>query len=75
VFGSDRHLERWAARSRASERLVPVRTRGDELACATVLAFAVPRLVVPLYILASAIASSRVYVGVHYPLDVLGGRC
>jgi undecaprenyl-diphosphatase len=42
-------------------------------ACATVLAFAVPRYSVALFVLAAAIAWSRVYVGVHYPLDVLGG--
>jgi len=42
-------------------------------ACATVLAASVPRLRVPLYLLAAAVAWSRVYVGVHYPLDVLAG--
>jgi membrane-associated phospholipid phosphatase len=42
-------------------------------ACATVLALAAPRLAIPLYLLAAAIAYSRVYVGVHYPLDVLAG--
>jgi membrane-associated phospholipid phosphatase len=42
-------------------------------ACAVVLAAAIPRLAVPLYVLAAAIAWSRVVTGVHYPLDVLGG--
>lgn len=42
-------------------------------ACATVLALAVPRLRWPLFVLAALIAYSRVYVGVHYPFDVLAG--
>ena len=42
-------------------------------ACATVLALAVPRLRWPLFALAVLIAWSRVYVGVHYPGDVLAG--
>jgi undecaprenyl-diphosphatase len=42
-------------------------------ACATVIAWASPRLRVPAFVLAAAIAWSRVYVDVHWPLDVLGG--
>ncbi|HEX3686684.1 MAG TPA: phosphatase PAP2 family protein [Gaiellaceae bacterium] len=42
-------------------------------ACATVIAWAAPRLAVPAFVLAALVAWSRVYVGVHWPLDVLGG--
>ena len=42
-------------------------------ACATVLAAVAPRLRVPLFALATLIALSRLYNGVHFPLDVIAG--
>jgi undecaprenyl-diphosphatase len=40
---------------------------------ATVLAYVVPRLAPLLFVIAAVIGLSRVYVGVHYATDVLGG--
>jgi undecaprenyl-diphosphatase len=42
-------------------------------ACAALLAWLTPLPRVPLFGLAALIAFSRVYNGVHYPLDALGG--
>ena len=42
-------------------------------ACAATLAWLTPLSPIVLYGLAALIAISRVYVGVHYPLDVVGG--
>ena len=40
---------------------------------ATALSFLFPRAAPAFFVLAAAIGYSRMFVGVHYPLDVLGG--
>jgi undecaprenyl-diphosphatase len=42
-------------------------------ACATVLSVCAPRWRVPFFVLATLIALSRLYNGVHYPTDVVAG--
>ncbi len=44
-------------------------------AAAGVVAMRYPALRLPLFALATLIAVSRVYLGVHYPLDVIAGAC
>jgi undecaprenyl-diphosphatase len=40
---------------------------------AMMLSYLVPRAAPALFVLAAAIAYSRLYVGLHFPLDVVGG--
>jgi undecaprenyl-diphosphatase len=77
AFGVERPNERFPE----PEPLVPAPTdfsfpsghATTSFAAAALIAGAAPRLAVPAFVLAAAVAFSRVYVGVHYPLDVAGG--
>jgi undecaprenyl-diphosphatase len=72
LIGRDRpHVH--ALLHRPTDHSFPSGHAATSFACATVIAAVAPRLRVPLYVLAAAIAASRVYVGVHYPLDVVAG--
>jgi membrane-associated phospholipid phosphatase len=63
------------------DRAIPVPTShsfpsghsASSFAAATVIGLVAPRLRVPAFALAAAIAFSRVYNGVHWPSDVLVG--
>ena len=54
-------------------RSFPSGHTATSFACATVLAGMLPRAAPFVYLLAAGIAYSRLYVGVHWPTDVIGG--
>jgi undecaprenyl-diphosphatase len=59
--------------TRPHDHSFPSGHAATSFACATVLAYASPRLRAPALLLAALIAYSRLYNGVHFPLDVIGG--
>jgi undecaprenyl-diphosphatase len=59
--------------SRPGSYSFPSGHAATSFACATVIALLEPALRLPAFLLALAIAYSRLYVGVHYPLDVIAG--
>ena len=77
VFDRDRPSTRYAEPAPLltppASHSFPSGHAATSFACATVIGAAAPRLRVPLYLLAALVAWSRVYVGVHYPLDVVAG--
>jgi undecaprenyl-diphosphatase len=58
---------RWAGHS------FPSNHAANNFALATFLGFCYPALSLPLLTVATLVAFSRVYVGVHYPADVIAG--
>lgn len=58
---------------KSSTHSFPSGHAATSFACATVLSFYAPRYRVAFFTLATLIALSRVYNGMHYPTDVLAG--
>ena len=59
--------------SKGGKYSFPSNHAANSFVFATVLSYFYDRKRISLYILASTIAFSRVYVGVHYPLDIISG--
>jgi undecaprenyl-diphosphatase len=51
----------------------PSNHAANNFGMATFVSYCYPALSIPLYVIASLVSFSRVYVGVHYPLDIVGG--
>ena len=58
---------------RSSAWSFPSAHAANSFAMATVVSWRLGRFAPLFYLIAAAVAYSRVYVGVHYPLDALGG--
>jgi undecaprenyl-diphosphatase len=73
AFGVHRPAEKGDLLGVPHSRSFPSGHTATSFACATVIALLVPRAAPLVYLLALAISYSRLYVGVHWPSDVLGG--
>ena len=65
----------YSTNGKSAQKSFPSNHAANSFALALIISFFFPKIKKAMYLLAFIISFSRVYIGVHYPFDILYGMC